>query len=102
MKPIKSLLILAIVCAPALASAQGYYYGPGYGRSGSTLPGGFHNRMGRLTFGVGIGIGGMSDNGSAITSCDNCDYNPLAGELDLHLGGTLTPRVGLLVHGPVH
>jgi hypothetical protein len=99
MKPIKSLLILAIVCAPALASAQGYYYGPGYGRSGSTVPGGFHNRAGRLTFGVGVGIGGMSDNGSAITSCDNCDYNPLAGELDIHLGGMLTPRFGLMFEG---
>jgi len=97
MKPIKSLLILAIVCIPALASAQGYYYGNGNG--GGRAPGGFHNRMGRLTFGVGVGLGGMGDNGSAITSCDNCDYNPLAGEVDFHIGGVITPRFALMFEG---
>jgi len=95
MKPIKSLLVLAMVCIPALASAQGYY---GNGRPG-TVEGGFHNRVGRLTFGGSIGLGGMSDNGSAITSCDNCDYNPLAGEVDFHIGGVLTPRFALMFEG---
>ena len=94
MKPIKSLLVLAIVLAPALASAQGYYGGSGY--RGTTVPGGFHNRAGRITFGVGLGLGGMSDNGSSITRCDNCDFNPIAGEFDLHLGGMVTPRFGLM------
>jgi hypothetical protein len=95
MKPIKSLLILAIVCAPVLASAQGYYgrRGGGYG---DPVAGGFHNRAGRLTFGFGVGLGGMSDNGSAITGCDNCNYNPLAFELDGHIGGMLTPRFALM------
>lgn len=92
MKPIKSLLILAILCAPALASAQRYYRG-----GPDPVPGGFHNRAGRLTFGVGIGLGGMSDNGSAITSCDNCDFNPLAGEGDLHIGGVISPRLALML-----
>lgn len=95
MKPIKSLLVLALVCIPALASAQGYY---GNGRPG-TVEGGFHNRVGRLTFGGSIGLGGMSDNGSAITSCDNCNYNPLAGEADFHIGGVLTPRFALMFEG---
>jgi hypothetical protein len=101
MKPIKSFLILAIVLVPALASAQGYY-GPG-GRGGrggyyqgTTVPGGFHARAGRLTFGASIGLGGMHDDGSAITSCDNCDFNPIAGEFDFHLGGMLTHRFGLM------
>jgi hypothetical protein len=96
MKPIKSLLFLvalAILCAPALASAQGYYRrGPG-----ERGPGGFHNREGRLTFGVGVGLGGMSDNGSSITRCDNCDFNPLAGEADFHIGGVLSPRFALML-----
>jgi hypothetical protein len=91
MKPIKSLLVLALVCAPALASAQGYY-----GRGNPDAPGGFHNRAGRLTFGGAIGLGGMSDNGSAITSCDNCNYNPVAVELDGHIGGMLNPRLALM------
>ena len=95
MKPIKSVLVLAILCAPALASAQGY--GPGY--QGSTVPGGFHNRAGRLIFGFGVGLGGMSDNGSQITTCDNCDFKPVAGEFDFHLGGMLSPRFGLMFEG---
>ncbi|HEX7842300.1 MAG TPA: hypothetical protein VF469_32735 [Kofleriaceae bacterium] len=94
MKPIKSLFILAlaIVCAPALASAQGYY-GPGY--QGSTVPGGFHNRAGRLTFGFGGGLGGMHDDTGSI-GCTNCDFNPLALEGDFHIGGMLSPRFALL------
>jgi hypothetical protein len=94
MKPIKSLLVLAIVLTPALASAQGYYGRGGY--RGTTVPGGFHNREGRVTFGIGLGLGGMSDNGSAITRCDNCDFNRVAGELDFHLGGMLSSRFGLM------
>lgn len=96
MKPFKSLFVLAIVCAPALAFAQGY--GPGY-QQGSGNPYGFHHRMGRLAFGFGLGLGGMSDNGSDITSCDNCNYNPLAFEADVHLGGMLTPRFALMFEG---
>jgi hypothetical protein len=103
MKPIKSLLILAvlaIVCVPMLASAQGYYRrgrGPG-----EPIPGGFHNRAGRLTFGFSVGLGGMSDNGSAISSCDNCDFNPLALEADVHIGGMLTPRFALMFEAQVN
>ncbi len=92
MKPIKSLLVLAIVCAPALAAAQGYNSGPYY----QGQPG-FHHRANRLVFGVSVGLGGMGDNGSAITSCDNCNYNPIALELDAHLGGMIAPRVALML-----
>ena len=94
MKPIKSLLVLAILCAPALASAQGYYGGRGYQRS--PVPGGFHDRTGRLAFGFSLGLGGMHDDGSAITTCRNCDFSPLTGEADIHLGGMLGPRFALL------
>jgi hypothetical protein len=97
MKPIKSLLVLAIVCAPALASAQGY----GRGHQGSA-PGGFHNRAGRLTYGFSIGLGGMHDDGSSITACDNCDFKPLAFEGDFHLGGMLSPQFGLMFEGQLN
>ena len=93
MKPIKSLLVLAVLAAPGIASAQGYYGGGG---GGAPLPGGFHNRMGRVMYGVSIGLGGMHDDGSGITDCGNCDYNPLAAEADMHLGGMISPRFGLM------
>jgi hypothetical protein len=92
MKPIKSLLVLAIVCVPAFASAQGYYGR----RRAEPVAGGFHNRAGRLAFGFGIGLGGLSDSGSGITSCDNCDVKPLTFEADVHIGGMLTPQLALL------
>ena len=96
MKPIKSLVVLAFIVAPALASAQGYYGGPGYGPAPQPVPGGFHNRAGRLTWGFSLGLGGMHDNGSGITQCTNCDYNPVAFEADGHIGGMLSPRFALL------
>lgn len=97
MKPIKSLLVLAVLCTPALASAQRYH-----GGGGTTAPGGFHNREGRLTWGFGIGLGGMHDGGSTITSCRNCDVQPFAGEVDGHIGGMLSPRFGLMFEGQVN
>jgi hypothetical protein len=101
MKPIKSLLVLAILCAPALAAAQGYY-GPGGRAPRSSVPGGFHDRTGRLTWGIGGGIGGMHDGGSLITSCVNCDFKPLAFEGDFHIGGMLSPRFGLMFEGQLN
>jgi hypothetical protein len=95
MKPIKSLLVLALICIPAIASAQGRYGGRGRASVG-VGPRGFHQRAGHLTFGGSIGLGFMADNGSAITSCLNCDYKPYAGELDLHIGGMLSNRFGLM------
>jgi hypothetical protein len=98
MKPIKSLLILAVLCVPALASAQGYY-GPRY--QGTTVPGGFHNRTGRLTFGIGGGLGGMHDDTGSI-GCASCDFNVLAAEGDFHIGGMLSPRLGLMLEGQLN
>jgi hypothetical protein len=93
MKPIKSLLVFsAIMLAPALAAAQPYYGpAPAYRE-----PGGFHHRANRLTFGISFGVGGMHDGGSGLTGCDNCNYNPLAGEIDGHIGGMLNSRLALL------
>jgi hypothetical protein len=91
MKPIKSILVLALLVAPGLASAQGYYGGGGP----APIPGGFHNRMGRLAYGFSFGLGGMHDDGGSIT-CDNCDYNPIALEGSFHIGGMVSPRFALL------
>src|SRR3954465_9224865 len=104
MKPIKSLLVLAIlVFAPAVASAQ--YYGGGgggyYQQQQSRIPGGFHDRTGRLAWGFGIGLGGMHDDGSSITNCDNCSNGPVL-ELDGHIGGMVSPRFALLFEGQLN
>jgi hypothetical protein len=104
MKPIKSLLVLAIlVFAPAVASAQ--YYGGGGGyyqqQQQSRIPGGFHDRTGRLAWGGSIGLGGMHDDGSKITNCDNCANAPVL-ELDGHIGGMISPRFALLFEGQLN
>lgn len=91
MKPMKSLLVLAVMLAPGIAGAQGYYAGGGP----PPVEGGFHNRTGRLAFGFSLGLGGMHDDGGGIT-CNNCDYNPLAGMVSGHIGGMLSPRFALL------
>jgi hypothetical protein len=38
----------------------------------------------------------MHDGGSAVTSCDNCDFKPLTLEADAHIGGMLNPRFALM------
>lgn len=105
MKPIKSLLVLAMVVIPGVAGAQGYYGGSGpgyYNQPQQQQPGGFHNRMGRLAWGFSVGLGGMHDAGSNITSCNNCNYNPIAVEADGHIGGFLTPRFALMGEAQVN
>lgn len=106
MKPTKSLLVLAALLVPGVAAAQGYYggSGPGYYAQppATTLPGGFHNRMGRLAIGGSIGLGGMHDSGSYVTECGNCDFNPIAFEVDGHIGGFLTPRFALMAEGQIN
>lgn len=101
MKPTKLLFVLAfMLVAPAVASAQGYGRGGGGGYYNSQpptyqLPGGFWNRQGRLTFGGSIGLGGMSDRFGDI-ECTNCDYNPVSGMVEGHIGGFIGPRLALL------
>jgi hypothetical protein len=95
MKPIKSLFILAILVLPGLASAQGYYGGgPVYGPP--PIPGGFHARGGRLTFGGSIGLGYMNDGGTSV-QCSGCDYNPATFEIDGHIGGMINYRMAILL-----
>jgi hypothetical protein len=95
MKPIKLLVLLAVVLAPAIASAQ-YYGGGGYGDGPH-----FHHRWGRLAWGFSVGLGGMHDDGSGITSCDNCS-SAVAFEVDGHIGGMLNDRFALLLEGQLN
>lgn len=98
MKPTKLVLVLAaLLLVPSVASAQRYRGGGGgYGPAPSSqLPGGFHNRQGRLMFGVSIGLGGMSDRGGDI-ECSGCDYSTISGEADGHIGGFLGARFALM------
>lgn len=105
MKSSKALLVLAaLLLVPSVASAQryrrggGYYVGPA---PASQLPGGFHNRQGRLMFGASLGLGAMSDRGGDI-ECSGCDYSTVSGEADLHVGGFLSPRFALMAEGQVN
>jgi outer membrane protein with beta-barrel domain len=91
MKPMKSILVLAIILTPALAAAQGYY-GRGGGGYVATEPGGFHHRANRLTFGFSVGLGGMHDSGGSI-QCDNC--SSVAGHVEGHIGAMLSSRLAL-------
>lgn len=52
-------------------------------------------------FGGSLGLGGMRDNGSGITNCDNCT-NGLAVEFDGHIGGMLSPRFALMFEGQLN
>ena len=98
MKPIKSLLLLGVFATiptlPTEASAQpggGYYSAP---PPNSQLPGGFHNRQGRLTFGFSGALGGMNDDFGDI-ECDGC--SSLAFGAAGHIGGFIGPRMALML-----
>lgn len=97
MKPIKSLLVLAMMVVPGVAAAQGYYGGSGPGfynqPSSTTLPGGFHNRQGRLAWGGNIGLGAMHDDIGDI-DCENC--SDVSFEVAGHIGGFIGPRLALM------
>jgi hypothetical protein len=93
----KKLLILAFLLMPSLAFAQ-YYSAPA---PASQLPGGFHNRTGRLMFGGSLGIGAMSNSGGDI-ECANCDYGTLSGQGAAHIGGFIGPRLALMAEGQVN
>jgi hypothetical protein len=95
MKPIKSLLVIAMMVVPGVAAAQGYYGGgPGYNQpSATTLPGGFHNRQGRLAWGGDIGLGAMNDDIGDI-DCANC--SDVSFQIAGHIGGFIGPRLALM------
>ncbi len=89
----------AVLLAPAAAAAQPGYGPPpppaGYYSQPTTVAGGFHDRTGRMALGFSLGLGSMQVGDSDVT-CANCDYEPIAGEFDFHIGGMLSPRFALL------
>lgn len=91
------LLVLASLALPAVAAAQPGYGGQpgGYYSRPATKPGGFWDREGRLMWGVSVGLGGMSSKDGPI-DCPTCDYNPIAFEIDGHVGGMLSARLALM------
>jgi hypothetical protein len=92
MKPIKILVVLAIVTASGIAAAQPVYYTTVPARD----PQGFHRRANHLTWGFSVGLGYMNDNGQRI-ECTGCDVAPLSGYLEGHIGGMLNNRLGLML-----
>lgn len=86
----KKIVILACLLFPSIAFAQ-YYRAPS---PTSQYPGGFHNRSGRVIFGVNVGLGGMEDSSVGEIECSNC--NSLAGQAAVHLGGFVGPRLALM------
>jgi hypothetical protein len=96
MKPIKLLVLLALMLAPAVASAQYYGGGPSYYGGGPH----FHQRWGRLAWGFSVGLGGMHSP-DGLTTCDNC-ANALAFEVDGHIGGMINNRLGLMLEGQIN
>jgi len=102
MKRTHLLAFAAVLLAPAAAAAQPGYGPPPPPRQGyysqpaaSTVPGGFHDRTGRMAIGFSIGLGGMQV-GEDDVSCPSCDYEPVGVEFDFHIGGMLSPRFALL------
>ncbi|MBA3394611.1 MAG: hypothetical protein H0T89_18340 [Deltaproteobacteria bacterium] len=100
MQPIKSLLVIAatlapLSLAPAVADAQpgGYYSQP---QPSTVLPGGFHNRQGRLMFGFSLGLGTMKDSQGKIGCDASCNYSTLSGMASGHIGGFIGPRLALM------
>jgi hypothetical protein len=106
MKALASLAFVGALLVPAVASAQGYYGGPPpgpppsgggyYASPPGMLPDGFFDRTGRLALGFSLGLGGMSSSTYGDIACSNCDSNPVAGEVDFHVGGMLSPRFAIL------
>lgn len=89
-----------ILAAPAVASAQpGQYRGsppPTGGYYASQTPGGFHDRAGRLTLGISLGLGGMKADSGPI-DCTGCDYNPITVGVAGHIGGMINERLALML-----
>ena len=106
MTPMKSLVLVGLLAAiptlaPSEASAQrrGYYGpGPNAGPPNSVLPGGFHNRQGRLMFGFSGGLGYMnSDAFGDLDSVGTASFG-VAG----HIVGFLGPCFALMFEAQVN
>jgi hypothetical protein len=101
MKP-SHLVLGALVLFPLTAAAQPSAAPPAsggprplnYPQNPATADG-FHDRAGRLMIGFSLGLGGMKIGDDEVT-CGSCDYDPVAGEFDFHIGGMVSPRLGIM------
>jgi hypothetical protein len=87
-----------VVSLAGVAGAQGYGEPPpGRGYAQGAAPGtwGFVQRRG-VTLGVGASLGGMTSASEDLTECFDCDYQPVAGAFDIHLGGMVNPRMAIM------
>jgi hypothetical protein len=99
MSRMTSVLLVAIVCVPAAASADGVW-GPGcrvdcwenYRPRFDRNP---HQGM----LGFSVGVSKLATSGGAIAGCDDCDHSAGA-ELDVHYGVLTSTRLALLVRLP--
>jgi hypothetical protein len=88
--------LLVLLAVPAVASAQpAYGSNPGYYGQPTQLPGGFHDRRGRMTLGISLGLGYMESESGPV-DCGNCDYNPVTAGIAAHIGGMLNERLALM------
>ncbi len=97
MNPLKLLVGVLVVAAPAVAVAQpgSAPPPPGYG---AAPPSPYHARAGQPMFGFSIGVGSLdAENNPSNTVCTSCDYSPLGIEVDGHIGGMLSDRFGLML-----
>jgi hypothetical protein len=97
---LSSLVFAAAVLAPAAALAQPMTAQPravGYAPANPqpTTASGFHDRGGRLTLGFSLGLGSLKI-GDESVQCASCDYDPVAGEFDFHIGGMVNERLAIL------
>ena len=95
---LRHLALAAVLCAPALAVAQPMASQRlGYAPVNPNPPAadGYHDRAGRMTLGVSLGLGGMQIGGADV-NCSGCDYDPIAFEFDAHIGGMISPRLAIM------
>ena len=91
---VASAILLAV---PAVASAQpGGYRGSPPPTNTYQNPGGFHDRAGRMTLGLSLGLGGMKADSGPI-DCAGCNYNPITVGIAGHIGGMLNERLALML-----
>src|SRR5689334_10602983 len=79
MRRLPVVAFAALLLAPALASAEELH----------------EARRGGIALGGSIGGGGMTIDNDTV-GCPDCQYDPLAFEIDLHFGSMATPRTAVL------
>lgn len=82
----------APMAAPAPAPSPAGYYSP----APTAARPAFVRRGRRLTLGASVGIGGMNSESGTI-ECSTCEASTVAAGVAFHVGGMITPRLGLML-----